>query len=115
MKITIRGKQKHPRVRKILWEDNKYCCWCGIKTVLLNGFQHTKDNQPPDNMATIEHIYSRITEIPRMENNEKLIACYRCNMQRAKFETRIFRKQKRPLTLEQSQHINSKLKKLYNK
>ena len=92
MRITFYGKQKAKKVRKILWESNRFCHWCKRETVLLEDFKYERGGpKPPPNMATIEHLYSRLSSVPRKPKNEKVIACEECNQKRARLENKIFK------------------------
>ena len=102
-------KKNKIELREILWKDNKYCYWCGIETILLKDFIPTKENPVPPDMATIEHLYSRHSEIPRLIDNEKFIACFRCNSKRAKYEDKLQYKLGRKLTVEECEEINNRM------
>ena len=104
--MKISAKKQHI-VRDILWNDNKFCCWCGVETVLLKGFIPTKGQPAPHNMATVEHIYSRHSELPRLPNNEKMISCCRCNARKGKLEDKLVFKVKRKLSLDECEKINN--------
>ncbi|MDD5068885.1 MAG: hypothetical protein PHN89_04815 [Candidatus Pacebacteria bacterium] len=92
MKITIfKANNRSAEVRKILFKDNPYCCYCGVKTKLLEGFVASRETPAPPDMATTEHLHSRYAELPRLPNNEKMIACYRCNNLKQKRDEKVWR------------------------
>jgi hypothetical protein len=65
-------------IRKRLWEKDPHCCWCGRLTQLIT----PKHGEPtPPDMATIEHLYSKLDE-QRKSRGMKLLACYECNHNR---------------------------------
>jgi hypothetical protein len=72
--------------RRRLWEQNPHCHWCGTETVLIDqdgGFF-------PHNAATVDHLRSRL-DSSRSEPNpqreqRRVLACWRCNNERARDE-----------------------------
>jgi hypothetical protein len=84
-------------VRTRLYKKNPICPFCGVKMILPEdiGFIKTMDNQQalkenPDNLCTIEHIYSRFN--PKRKNpniigeRRRMICCKKCNMARGRQE-----------------------------
>lgn len=69
--------------RKRLFKENPFCVYCGIKTILLPNKGRRGKKWQPNNLATIEHIYTRFDPRRRTPNvnNERrhVLACYKCN------------------------------------
>lgn len=61
------------------------CYWCGIQTVLMSGQSRHKQNPP--NMATIDHLYSRLSpDRGKVRGYVHVLACLKCNNERAAVE-----------------------------
>jgi hypothetical protein len=76
------------RRRRQLWHHDKSCYWCGEDTRLLENHQ---GGLPPD-AATVDHVRNRlIKQLNNSDYNENgsitVLACYRCNNLRGKYET----------------------------
>lgn len=73
------------RMRIAFWKANPRCYYCNELTILPTDIPDLLDLQAqgitPDNMATIEHIYTRYDTERFEENGEKkcVLACYKCN------------------------------------
>ena len=67
-----------------LWLKNPYCHWCGCLTVLLP--PESKRKYFPSNMATIDHVRSRLHPARREpvygEERRHVLACRQCNQRR---------------------------------
>lgn len=82
-------------IRKRLWDsqDGK-CCFCHCDTILPEdtGLDLGNVLTYPENMATIEHINSRLTEYRkckkeyRANRTSMAMSCYKCNQGRMKIE-----------------------------
>jgi 5-methylcytosine-specific restriction endonuclease McrA len=79
--------KKAIRTRKKLWRKDKKCFYCGVITMEPpKNFDFKSD--PPDNMATVDHVYSK-KDIRRLLKNGKkelVLCCYKCNNDRMKRE-----------------------------
>lgn len=80
------------RNRRIkLFKENPLCPFCGVKMVLPEdtGQEPRFMKNPPDNLCTIEHLYTRYNP-KRFENRTEepftIICCRKCNMIRGKEE-----------------------------
>lgn len=88
--------KKHPTLRQELIKKQPNCYWCGCKLKLypeIYGNTHPpKGFYAPDDMATIEHLYSRWDLENRYkiyENDEdKVLACFKCNHARSDAENK---------------------------
>lgn len=68
------------RKRKLkLHSEDSHCCYCGRETII---YEHVDFWQPPDDEATIEHIYCKLDK-RRYEQDGKIpstkLSCRRCN------------------------------------
>lgn len=87
--------------RKKLYAENPYCPFCGVKMILpedvgfvdiVHGDGTLTQNlkYAPDNLCTIEHLYSRFNpqRQTRNQNNERrrIICCKKCNQDRGRQE-----------------------------
>lgn len=62
--------------------EHPFCHWCGVEVVEVEA--HTLPTKPPDNAATIDHVYSRLHPHRQAQRLGKwVLACWRCNQQRA--------------------------------
>ena len=78
------GKASRKRFR--LWlKWNKQCYWCGCGT-LFPGIK--PDGGLYRNAATIDHVYSRLSEERFRGNHQIVLACNECNARRCKEECR---------------------------
>lgn len=91
--------RNYKRQREQMWRRNPRCYWCGRHTRLLN---INGGLQPPD-MATIDHLFSRINEDRRNHSAgiwkvshsgnpyvvRRVLACYACNSERGRRETKL--------------------------
>lgn len=74
-------------LRSLLFAESPYCCWCGRLT--RNDYPDEVKSPrhgltPPDDMATIEHLYDRFDQRRRevFSLKTKKIACWKCNHKR---------------------------------
>lgn len=67
--------------RALLFAEDPNCFWCGRVTVL----QTTKPIRN-DNVATIEHLYSRLHPKRKEHSQLVVLACFGCNMARSHAE-----------------------------
>lgn len=64
-----------------LYKHYPYCHWCQQRVVpppapAPQGFR------PPKDMATLDHVYSRLSTDDPMLRREKVLACHECNHRR---------------------------------
>jgi hypothetical protein len=67
--------------RKNLWLKSPLCCYCHQPTVLPEDCLSNGQKKPPDNMATVEHVFTRFDKERWVKNNRHIIAlaCHKCN------------------------------------
>ena len=79
--------------RLILWNRNPICHWCGVHTLLIS---QDKKAKASDNMATVDHLDSRLSgnrKSPRKGEERTVLSCYKCNHHRGSLECKkLFRK-----------------------
>ena len=69
--------------REKLWtEVEGKCYWCGVDTVMPERGKHNA--KPFDNLATVDHLRSRLHNNLRQEPNDSneertVLACWKCN------------------------------------
>ena len=81
----------HKDLRKIFMDKDPHCHWCKVMVVEYPEIQNRSlkrgEQYPPDG-ATIDHLYDRFDTKNRYKvykNYEnKVLACYKCNQDRAK-------------------------------
>lgn len=78
------GQPYFKRRRQRLHKIDPHCCYCGVLTVLPTR-ENTRVHTP--NMATIEHIYSRLhpyrTKVVFGKEKSLKLACKQCNEERS--------------------------------
>lgn len=78
---------KLKNLRKRLYEIDPLCPFCGVKMILPQDVPH---QTYPDNLCTIEHIYSRFNPKRSKPNlngeRRRMICCRKCNMARGRKE-----------------------------
>lgn len=87
IKISVNNIPPSNRT-KIMWDYCPNCFWCGRKTEYIKvNWKIVTGGQVPDNVATIEHLYSKKDQ--RRHDCKRLripsptvIACYKCNHKR---------------------------------
>lgn len=79
------------RLRAKLMAIDPHCHWCHCKLIDNSPDfyrkSHPRGYRPPDNVATIEHLYDRFSREERYRdtgNKYKVLACYKCNTARGK-------------------------------
>lgn len=68
------------RRRNRLWRENPHCCFCGVKTVMVNGV-----TPQPDNGATLEHLRPKRWDGTRSGSAghiSTVLCCVKCNRDR---------------------------------
>lgn len=82
-------KKNNPKRHRvvILWRHDPHCHWCGVETVLERPEGSLRRNHNPENLATLDHIYSRF-EPQRKTNKDAVLACHRCNNERSKWQSK---------------------------
>lgn len=87
-------KQKR-RPNTVIRDDkhakDPHCYYCGIVTVNdypVRNRELKKGEEPPDDMATLEHLYHRFDkrryDISVPDEDKKVVACYKCNVEKGK-------------------------------
>lgn len=75
---------KHSRRKYQLWLRDPRCYWCGKVTVILD---LTKIKKPPLNLATLDHLRSRLNEERGSDHKvNTVLACLECNQNRGRME-----------------------------
>lgn len=72
--------------RKRLFNQDPHCHWCKCLTVWENS---SAGEVEPDNLATVDHLFSRLSGKKTGDNNSKqvtVLSCKKCNQDRAKAE-----------------------------
>ncbi len=73
------------RRRERLFKKHPFCYWCNCELI-----ESTKKNRRKHNVATIDHLRSRLDpsrQIPNYDSNIRtVLSCRRCNNERAKEE-----------------------------
>lgn len=70
-----------------LYEADPHCHWCGIETVLPPA-EGGYPNRGKMRMATRDHLVSKILGDPLARGSEIVLACHRCNLDRAYAEAK---------------------------
>jgi hypothetical protein len=74
------GKRRERRLR--LMEQDPHCHWCGVEVFDME--LHLMKSRPPSNAATIDHVYSRLTEHRQKGLQGRwVLACWGCNQRRS--------------------------------
>jgi hypothetical protein len=68
--------------RKRLWDADPHCYWCKRVTVFMN----PADGRLPDDAATLDHLYSRLNPDRDRDPHTAVLACRKCNQERARLE-----------------------------
>lgn len=87
------------RRRLKLWKENPHCSFCGVLTILPEDVSRKTKAPDPDNMATIEHVYSRLNPHRNIKDKEerrraqkeefgqrRILSCRKCNLERSEKE-----------------------------
>jgi len=87
------SKSKIKKLRTSLWKENSQCYYCKTLTILPTDFPNLLELQKkgitPDNMATVEHLYSRYEEERFKEGGQDqcVLSCYKCNQEKEREKT----------------------------
>ena len=84
-----RGVDQLRRQRVKWWHENPYCFYCGRLTRLPTRDWPAPREFQPDDMATIDHLRSKFhpqRHEPGGTTIRRVLACLRCNMDRAREE-----------------------------
>lgn len=84
------------KIKYHYFKQHGSCCYCGIQCILIMNNQERYriygSILPPDNLATLEHIYPK-TDIRRFIRNKfekvTLMACRKCNSDRGAKESHL--------------------------
>lgn len=68
-------------LKLFLLEKYKICWWCGV--FCIDFVPRDGENNPPENMATIDHLVSRSNRL-KGQSVPKVLCCYSCNEERGK-------------------------------
>jgi hypothetical protein len=80
-------KRRRQRLMRLFKQDCR-CYWCRRPTELVVLEKHRNDY--PDNMATIDHLNSRLSEHRgKLTGPQTVLSCYRCNHTRGRLEVAI--------------------------
>lgn len=83
--MTTRKLHKIKRWKKIQYDKNPCCHWCGTKMILGEKQQNDISYRQPLNLATRDHLIHKFdadqTEREKPEN--WVLACYKCNSSRS--------------------------------
>lgn len=80
-------RMSNRKLKEKLWHSNPNCHWCGKPTRLLH-IPEIKGRAPED-LATIDHLISRYYPERWVRRDlTKVLACYKCNTERATKETK---------------------------
>ena len=72
----LQMKSRIARRRRKLWEEDPHCRKCGRLTIL----SHDPPKKSEGNMATIQHIHSRLDEKRgKVDGETTTLFCWRCN------------------------------------
>lgn len=73
--------------RRILFERDPHCHWCGCLTVLL-AYPNSAARSWPKNAATVDHLDSRLSPRRNYAGGEErtVLACRECNHRRGAAE-----------------------------
>jgi 5-methylcytosine-specific restriction endonuclease McrA len=63
--------------RKVLWEADPHCCYCGVVTVPVEELDIKPGDPTPMNMATLDHVFS--INHPFRDREIHVLACHECN------------------------------------
>lgn len=68
------------RERRRLWDINPHCHYCGVTTVFPPSGKCWAANEP-NNMATLDHLYSRwdIRRLFPASEKKVVLSCLKCN------------------------------------
>lgn len=74
---------KQNKLAKLHRIQKKRCCYCNCKTILPN---KEMGINPPNNMATIEHEFSKLSIFRYLLKNYERIkmSCFKCNQEKGK-------------------------------
>lgn len=87
--MSKRVNNPNRRNREKLMAIDPHCHWCGIEVKDYN-IKQMQRHGPPNDMATLDHIYTKLEWEKRMEaakagdQNRHVLACNRCNQKRNK-------------------------------
>jgi hypothetical protein len=74
----------HQRRQQLMAKD-PHCYWCGKEVIYFK----TNGGRVPNNFATIDHLYSKLSGKrfdPKRKQKTLVLACYKCNQERARKE-----------------------------
>lgn len=71
-------------VKLKLWVKDPHCHYCGIETILSHDMPQGVTYVP--NMATVDHVYSKLNPLRDRVQQKFVLACNLCNNYRARLE-----------------------------
>lgn len=77
---------RHKEVKQKLVDDYGKCVWCKTPVVIYPHKLYAKGEKAPPDLATLDHLKSKNTGRKVGENTPKVLACSKCNEQRAQRE-----------------------------
>lgn len=83
--FVLRQQQYLKYIRLKKWVVDPHCKYCGVETILPEHCQE-KGKAAPPHMATIDHKYSRFTDMRYSKEQELILCCNLCNNYRAQVE-----------------------------
>ena len=87
--LVMNSTQRLNQRRKRLFKKNPYCVHCGVKMILPEeiGYINQSNNRRklksyPDNLCTIDHIFSKVHPLKisgELKKGKTIICCSKCN------------------------------------
>lgn len=78
------GTSPAARRRLRLLAEDPHCFWCGRDVQDYDGYQFTKGEMIPDDLATLDHVNQRYRQKGvRPRQGMTVLACFRCNQRRS--------------------------------
>lgn len=79
---------KIAKQRRRLFSQNPHCYWCGKKVRWIK-YKKRYVGCLPDDAATIDHLYSRLSPLRNIKAHGEVrhvLSCYKCNHERGRQE-----------------------------
>jgi len=84
MKQALHNNEYVRYMKLKLWVKDPHCHYCGIETILSHDMPQGVSYLP--NMATIDHVYSRLNPLRQTQRQKLVLSCNLCNNYRARLE-----------------------------
>lgn len=78
-------KDSLKRRRDQLFRKDPHCYWCGCE---VRNYYDGHHGRVHEDRATLDHLYSRYDPRRGKENGKRVLACWKCNHEREKAETK---------------------------